>query len=96
MHRKKVFALAGVFLAVALVSTPVILLLQADSDLDNLIITQNPKSQATGGNVTYLTPEEIQENNTNALILVVVIDVIFITLFVVTLFYGIKHAHPEH
>ena len=63
MHRKAVFFLAGVFLVVALVVPPVVLLLQADNDLDNYIIAQNPSGHQTGGNVT-LTPEELQENHT--------------------------------
>ena len=41
MHRKAVFFLAGVFLAVALVAPPIILIMQADSDLDNYIIARN-------------------------------------------------------
>jgi hypothetical protein len=49
MHRKAVFALAGVFLAVALVAPPVILILQADRDLDNYIIARDNPGLETSG-----------------------------------------------
>lgn len=96
MHRKAVFFLAGVFLVVALVVPPVVLLLQADNDLDNYIIAQNPTGHQTNGNVTTLTPEELQENHNKIFIVVAAIEVIFVALFVVTLYYGINHPHPEH
>jgi hypothetical protein len=96
MHRKAVFFLAGVFLVVALVVPPVVLLLQADNDLDNYIIAQNPTGHQTNGNVTTLTPEELQENHNTIFIVVAAIEVIFVALFVVTLYYGINHPHPEH
>ncbi len=96
MHRKAVFFLAAVFLVVALVVPPIILLLQADNDLDNYIISQNPTGHQTGGNVTTLTPEELQENHNTIFIVVAAIEVIFVALFVVTLYYGINHPHPEH
>ena len=96
MHRKAVFFLAAVFLVVALVVPPIILLLQADNDLDNYIISQNPTGHQTSGNVTTLTPEELQENHNTIFIVVAAIEVIFVALFVVTLYYGINHPHPEH
>ena len=95
MHRKAVFFLAGVFLVVALVVPPVVLLLQADNDLDNYIIAQNPSGHQTGGNVT-LTPEELQENHTSTFIIVAIVEAVFAALFAVTLYYGINHPHPEH
>ena len=96
MHRKAVFALAGVFLVMALIVPPVILVLQADKDLDNYIISQNPSSHETGGNITTLTPAEIQENHNNTFIIVIVVEVVFVSLFAVTIYYGINHPHPEH
>ena len=54
MHRKAVFFLAGIFLVVALVVPPVILLLQADKDLDNYITVSEPK----------WTSDKRQRNNT--------------------------------
>ena len=38
MHRKAVFALAGVFLAMALVVPPTIFIIQSQSDLNKLIV----------------------------------------------------------
>ena len=61
MHRKAVFALAGVFLAVALIAPPFILILQADHDLDNLIIARDNPGLETSGNVTIT--DEINENH---------------------------------
>ncbi len=96
MHRKAVFFLAGIFLVVALVVPPVVLLLQADHDLDNYITAQNPTGHQTSGNITVLTPQELQENHNTIFIVVLVIEVVFVALFVVTLYYGINHPHPEH
>jgi len=42
IHRKAVFFLAGIFLVVALVVPPVLLILNSDHDLDNLIAAENP------------------------------------------------------
>jgi hypothetical protein len=96
MHRKAVFFLAGIFLVVALVVPPVILLLQADKDLDNYITVSNPNGLQTNGNVTTLTPAELQENHNNTFIIVIAVEAVFVTLFAVTLYYGINHPHPEH
>ncbi len=94
MYRKAVFFLAGVFLVVALVVPPVILILQADKDLDNYIISQNPTGHQTEGNIT-LTPAEIQENHNNTFITVIVVEAVFVSLFVVTMYYGINHPNPN-
>jgi len=95
MHRKAIFFLAGIFLVVALVVPPLILVLQSDNDLDNYIILQNPNGLQTNGNVTILTPDEIQENNGTAFILVAIIEVVFVILFALTLYVGINHTHPH-
>ncbi len=96
MHRKAVFFLAGVFLVVALVVPPIVLILQADKDLDNYTIIANPNGLQTNGNITTLTPAEIQENHTNTFIIVTIVEAVFVTLFAVTLYYGINHPHPQH
>ena len=96
MHRKTVFFVAAIFLVVALVVPPVVLILQADHDLDNYIIVSNPNGLQTNGNITTLTPAELQENHNNTFIIVLVIEVVFVTLFAVTMFYGINHSHPKH
>jgi hypothetical protein len=72
------------------------LLQQNDNDLDNYIISQNPNGMQTGGNITVLTPDEIQENHNTTFLLVIIIEVIFVVLFVVTLYIGINHPHPKH
>ena len=94
MHRKAVFFLAGIFLVVALVVPPVLLILQADNDLDNYIVSQNPNGLQTNGNVTIT--DEIGESHMTTFTIVAVIEVIFVTLFSITLYYGINHTHPEH
>jgi hypothetical protein len=96
MHRKAVFALAGVFLAIAIVVPMVLLVLQADNDLDNLIIIQNPAGMQTNGNISSFNPQDIQESHEYTLIIVLVVEVVFISLFAVTVYYGIKHVHPYH
>lgn len=96
MHRKAVFILAGIFLVIALVAPPVILILQADNDLDNYIIAQTPNGLETSGNITTLTPAELQETHNTTLIIVAIIEVVFVSLFAVTLYYGLNHPHPEH
>ena len=65
MHRKAVFALAGVFLAVALIVPPLIFILQADNDLDNLIIVRDNPGLVTSGNATIT--DETSENHSTSL-----------------------------
>ena len=93
MYRKTIFALAGIFLAVALIVPPVLFKLQADRDLDNLIIIRDNPGMETSGNVT--TVEEINAGHQTTLIIVVVLEVIFAILFAVTLYYGINHPHDK-
>ena len=93
MHRKLVFALAGVFLTVALVVPPVILLMQADNDLDNLIIIQNPAGLQTNGNATNVNPDEIAEGHQTNFIIIAIVEIVFVVLFVVTLYFGINQEN---
>ena len=93
MHRKAVFALAGIFLAVALIVPPLIFILQADHDLDNMIVIRDNPGLATSGNAT-ITDETIENHNTN-IIYAAIIALVFVILFVVALFYGINHPHPH-
>ncbi len=96
MHRKVVFALAGVFLAVALVVPPILLIVQSDNDLDNYLTHQNDQGLKTGGNGTLVFLQEINEGRQNMLIIIAVIEVVFVLLFAITMYYGINHPHPEH
>jgi hypothetical protein len=88
MHYKKTFALAGVFLAVAIVFPIVVFYFEGANDL---IIIQNPNGMQTGGNF-----QQLQSTHTNNLILIIVVDAVFISLFIVTMYYGIRHIHPTH
>jgi hypothetical protein len=88
MHYKKTFALAGVFLAVAIVVPIVIFYLEGANDL---IIIQNPVGMQTSGNF-----QQLQTTHTNNLIIIIVVDVVFVSLFIITMYYGIRHVHPSH
>ena len=96
MHRKATFALAGVFLAIALLVPLAILLLQANTDLQNITVIQNPNGLETNGNITVPTSAAIQATHTTNIIIILVVDAVFIPLFAIALFYGINHPHPEH
>lgn len=87
MHHKKIFALAGVFLVVALFAPPFILYLEGQSELT--IYNQNLPGHQTSGNLTFF--EQIQQSRQDAYILVVVVEGVFVLLFVVTMYYGINH-----
>lgn len=93
MHYKKTFALAGVFLAVAIIVPVVIFSLQAKNDL---IIIQNPTGMETGGNVTLPPLPEVEASHFNNLITVLIVEAVFLPLFIVTMYFGIKHVHPTH
>jgi hypothetical protein len=94
MHYKKTFALAGVFLAVAIIVPVVIFSLQAQNDL---IVIQNPNGMETGGNNNVTAGfQQIQASHTTNLIIVLVVDVVFVSLFIVTMYFGIRHIHPSH
>ena len=88
MHYKKIFALAGVFLVIAIIVPIVIFYFEGANDL---IIIQNPNGMQTGGNF-----QQVQTTHTNNLIIVIVVDLVFISLFIVTMYYGIRHIHPTH
>ena len=97
MHRKAVFSLAGVFLAVAIALPIAFLFLQVNNGLNNLIIIQNPTGTQTNGNISSVpTSQEIQQNNQLILIAFTAAEVLFVLLFTVTVYYGIKHVHPTH
>ncbi len=93
MHRKAIFALTAVFLAVAVIVPPVLFIIQADNDLDNLIIVRNNPGLSTSGNITIT--DEIGESHTNNIIIFVVIEAVFLPAFAITLYYGVNHPHPH-
>ena len=94
MNHKVLFALAGTFLAVALIFPPVIFALTNDNDLDNFVRNYNNPTHSTGGNVTII--DEINENNTNAYIIIIIVEVVFVLLFTVTMYSGINHYHNQY
>ena len=95
MHRKSVFLLAAVFLIVALVVPPVIVILQTNNTIYKYIIPGTNPAQGSTNVTIVITPHE-RENYNNAITLAAIIEIIFIVLFVATIYYGINHVHPEH
>jgi hypothetical protein len=81
-------------LAVALVVPPVILLIQADQDLDNLIVVQDNPALATSGNITIA--QETSERHQANLLIIIIIEIVFVILFAVTMYYDISHTYIEH
>jgi|WetSurMetagenome_2_1015567.scaffolds.fasta_scaffold16143_3 hypothetical protein len=90
MHRKALFILAGVFLAVALAVPPIILIMQAETDVNNLIIVQNNPAMATSGN--FSDPNALHQSHQINYLLVGIVEVVFVSLFAVTLYYALKRS----
>lgn len=88
MHHKGIFALAGVFLAVALIAPPVILYFEGINELNIYRLYPDPGHQ-TGGNQTFY--DQIGQVRQGAYIEVAVVEAVFVLLFVVTMYYGINH-----
>jgi len=95
MHRKRTFALAAVFLIIALVVPPLLVVLQTNNTIYKYIIPGTNPAQGSPSITITITPQERQSYSI-VIITAAVIEVIFIILFVVTIYYGIKHTHPEH
>jgi len=93
MHHKGTFALAGVFLVVALVVPIALFTLQAANDI---IIIQNPSGMDTGGSLPTVPVEQVQQSHVTTLLIVIFVEVIFVSLFIVAIYYGIRHIHPYH
>ena len=87
MHRKALFFLAGVFLTIALMVPPIILIGQANSDLNNIIAQDNPGMETSGSSPTT---DQISQSHQTTFILVVIIEVIFVILFAMTLYFAIN------
>jgi len=95
MHRKRIFALAAVFLIIALVVPPVLVIVQANNTIYKYIIPGTNPTQGSPSVTITITPQERQSYNM-AIITAAIIEVVFIILFVVTIYYGIRHTHPDH
>jgi hypothetical protein len=95
MHRKPVFVLAAVFLVIAIVIPPALVILQTNNTIYKYIVPgTNPTQGSTNITIT-ITPQDRQNYN-STLELALIIEAVFIALFAITLFYGINHTHPEH
>ena len=95
MHRKLVFALAAVFLVLALVVPPAIVLAQVNNTIYKYIIPGVYPAQGATNITLILTPQQ-QKSYSTALTLALILEAIFVILFVVTLYYGYSHTHPKH
>ena len=95
MHRKRIFLIAAVFLVVALVVPPVIVLLQVDNTIYKWIIPGVTPTQGSDNITITITPHE-RSNYNNAFILAATILVIFMALFIIAMYFGYNHTHPEH
>jgi len=96
MHRKRIFVIAGVFLAIALVVTPAIVILASGNTIFKYIIPGTTPTQGspTGIQIT-LTPQQ-RSNFDISVLIAAAIEIVFIVLFIVTMYRGISHTHPEH
>jgi hypothetical protein len=84
---KIAFVLAGVFLAIALIVPPYVLIVQSDADLDNLV-NQGPnladETQAQG----FLA--DVDAGNQVAFTAAIAVEVISVVLFLVCLWFALK------
>jgi uncharacterized membrane protein YtjA (UPF0391 family) len=95
MHRKAVFTIAAVFLVIALTIPPAIVILQTNNTIYKYIIPFITPTQGSTNVTITVTPQQRDSFN-NAFIIAAIIEVIFIVLFAVTLYFGINHPHPSH
>lgn len=96
MHRIRVFIVAAVFLVIALTIPPTIVFLALNDTIFRYLVIGNPSSSQRVTNVTLTITPQQRTNINNSIIIAAILEVIFIALFIVTLYYGINHAHPEH
>ena len=95
MHRKLVFLLAAVFLVIALVVPPALVILQTNNTVYKYIIPGTNPTQSSDNITITITPTE-RANYNRAFDEAIIIGVVFIIMFSVTIFYGINHTHPKH
>jgi hypothetical protein len=75
---------------VAVIVPPALFILQADNDLDNLIITQNNQGLSTSGNITIT--DQTSESHTNNIIIFAVIEAVFLPAFAITLYFALNQS----
>lgn len=95
MHHKFLFTLAGIFLLIAFVVPAVLYTLQASEDVKNYSDLINDPSQVTSPNSSLTEPSEVAQRHTNTTITVIIVEVVFISLFVVFVYLGISHYHGQ-
>jgi hypothetical protein len=95
MHRKLVFSVAAVFLVIALVVPPTLIILQTNNTIYKYII---PGIYPTEGstNVTITVSPQQQASFNTALTAALIIEAIFVVLFAITIYIGVNHTHPDH
>jgi preprotein translocase subunit SecG len=96
MHHKFLFTLAGIFLAIAFIVPTVAFTLQAQSDIEDISQLTNEPGHVTGPNVTAVDPFVVAAEHYNTLVLVLVVEVVFITLAIVMVYLGINHYHGQY
>lgn len=95
MHRKLVFSLAAVFLIIALIVPPAIVILQTNNTIYKYLIPgTNPAQGST--NITITISPQDRNNYNNAIFYAVIIEAVFIVLFAITVYFGVNHPHPTH
>ena len=95
MHRKLVFSVAAVFLVIALVIPPALVILQTNNTIYKNLIPGIYPTQGTTNITITVTPQQ-RDNFNNAVIAGIIIETIFIVLFAITIYLGINHTHPDH
>ncbi len=86
MNRKWLIP-AGIFLAIALILPPYILIAQNDADVDNLL---NKAPDLSDSTQRQGVTEDIDNNNFAAYTTAFIIEIIAVILFIVTLWLAIK------
>ena len=95
MHRKLVFSVAAVFLIIALVIPPSIVILETNNTVYKYIIPGVTPSQGSTNVTITVTPQQ-RDNFNTAITIALIIEAIFIVLFSITIYVGINHTHPDH
>ncbi len=82
-------------MAVALVIPPAVLIYLTSQDFNKYIVVQDNPGHVTSGNTTsniYQLSQTIQ----TIYAVTIAVEAVFVVLFAVTVWYGIKHVHPSH
>jgi ABC-type branched-subunit amino acid transport system permease subunit len=87
MRRKAIFFIAGIFLVIAVIVPASVLILLFEN---NSIIVRNPNGLQTNGNIS-VTPNP-PENRTTIYTILAIIIAVFLSLFAITLYLGIKES----